>query len=112
MAGGGQRILLASELRDILFPLLKRWLREPLLHFLLIGLAVFAVYAYMHRGRGGVESSRRIVLSLDELRQMDLFFQSQWHRQPTPAEFQAMVEDKVREEVLYREGLVMGLDKD
>ena len=59
-------------------------------------IAVFAVYAYMHRGRGGVESSRQIVLSLDELRQMDLYFESQWHRQPTPAEFQAMVEDKVR----------------
>jgi peptidyl-prolyl cis-trans isomerase C len=93
-------------------PAIKRWSREPLLHFLLIGIALFAVYAYMHRGRLGVESSRQIVLSLDELRQMDMYFESQWHRQPTPAELQAMVEDKVREEVLYREGLAMGLDKD
>src|SRR5260370_16358461 len=99
MAGGGQRILLASELRDILFPLLKRWLREPLLHFLLIGLAVFAVYAYMHRGRGGVESSRQIVLSLDELRQMDLFFQSHWHPQPNPADFQALLEEQVPQQL-------------
>ena len=107
-----QNLLRGRELRDALFPLLKRWLREPLLHFLVIGLAVFAVYSYMHRGRGGIESSKQIVLSLDELGQMDTFFVSQWHRQPTPAEFQAMVEDKVREEVLYREGLAMGLDKD
>jgi len=91
---------------------LKRWSREPLLHFLLLGLVLFATYAYMQRGRGGVESSRQIAVSLDELRQMDMFFESQWHRQPTPAEFQAMVEDKVREEVLYREALAMGLDKD
>ena len=91
---------------------LKRWSREPLLHFLLLGLVLFAAYAYMQRGRGGVESSRQIAVSLDELRQMDMFFESQWHRQPTPAEFQAMVEDKVREEVLYREALAMGLDKD
>jgi peptidyl-prolyl cis-trans isomerase C len=91
---------------------MKRWLREPLLHFVLIGIAVFAVYAYTHHGRGGTESSRQIVLSLDELRQMDMYFVSQWHRQPTPAEFQARVEDKVREEVLYREALAMGLDKD
>jgi hypothetical protein len=90
----------------------KRWLREPLLHFLLIGAALFAIYAYMHRGRLGVESSRQIIVSLDELRQMDLYFVSQWHRQPTPEEFNAMVEDKVREEVLYREALAMGLDKD
>ncbi len=83
---------LFAKLRNSRFPLLKRWSREPLLHFLLIGLAVFAVYAYMHRGRGGVESSRQIVLSLDDLQQMDTYFVSQWRRQPTPAEFQAMVE--------------------
>jgi hypothetical protein len=75
-------------------------------------LALFAIYGYMHRGRGGVESSKQILLTLDELRQMDMYFESQWHRPPTPQEFQAMVEDKVREEVLYREGLAMGLDKD
>src|SRR5271166_261007 len=91
---------------------MKRWLREPLLHFLLLGLVLFAAYAYMQRGRGGGESSKQIALTLDDLRTMDMYFESQWHRQPTPAEFQAMVEDKVREEVLYREALAMGLDKD
>jgi peptidyl-prolyl cis-trans isomerase C len=90
----------------------KRWLREPLLHFLLIGLALFVVYGYMNGGRWGVGSSKQITLTLDDLRQMDMYFQSQWHRQPTPEEFNALVEDKVREEVLYREGLAMGLDKD
>ncbi len=109
---GSQKAVLSAKWRDSFPPLLKFWLREPLLHFLLIGIVVFGLYAYMHRGRGGVESSHQIVLSLDELTQMDSYFVSQWHRQPTPAEFQAMVEDKVREEILYREGLAMGLDKD
>jgi peptidyl-prolyl cis-trans isomerase C len=90
----------------------KRWLREPLLHFLLIGLLLFGVYAYINRGRIGIESPRQIVLSLDELRTMTAYFESQWHRPATPKEFQAMVEDKIKEEVLYREGLAMGLDKD
>lgn len=112
VASAREDSLLRPELRDSFILVLKRWLREPLLHFLVIGLAIFAVYSYMHRGRGGVESSKQIVLSLDELGQMHTFFVSQWHREPTPAEFQAMVEDKVREEVLYREGLAMGLDKD
>jgi peptidyl-prolyl cis-trans isomerase C len=89
----------------------KRWLREPLLHFLLIGLVLFGVYAYTNRGRIGIESPRQIVLSLDELATMTAYFESQWHRRPTPQEFQAMVEDKIKQEVLYREGLVMGLDK-
>jgi hypothetical protein len=86
-------------------------LREPLLHFLLLGVALFAAYGYMQRGRGGVESSRQIALRLDDLRQLDLYFESQWRRQPTPDEFNGMVEDRIQEEVLYREGLAMGLDK-
>ena len=91
---------------------LRRWLREPLLHFLVLGALLFAVYSYINRGRVGVESSKQIVVSLDELRQMEIYFESQWHRPPTPQEFQAMVEDKIREDVLYREALAMGLDKD
>ena len=98
--------------RTFLLPALKRWLREPLLHFVLLGLLLFGVYAYINRGRGGVESSKQIELTLDDLRQMEMYFESQWHRPPTQQEFQAMVEDKVREEVLYREGIAMGLDKD
>jgi len=93
------------------FSTVKRWLREPLLHFLLIGLVLFAAYAYINRGRSGTPSPNQIVLSLDELATMEAYFEGQWHRRPTPQEFQAMVEDKVKEEVLYREGLVMGLDK-
>jgi peptidyl-prolyl cis-trans isomerase C len=100
------------QLPGFFMPRFKRWLREPLLHFLLLGLALFAVYSYLQRGRGGVESSKQIALTLDELGQMEMYFESQWHRRPTPQEFQAMVEDKVREEVLYREGIAMGLDKD
>jgi peptidyl-prolyl cis-trans isomerase C len=98
--------------KSSVFPVLKRWLREPLLHFLVLGAVLFGAYAYFQRGRGGVESSKQIALSLDDLRTMDIYFESQWHRQPTPAELKAMVEDKVREEVLYREALAMGLDKD
>lgn len=91
---------------------MKRWLREPLLHFLLIGLLLFGIYAYTNRSRIGIESPRQIVLSLDELRTMTAYFESQWHRSPTPQEFQALVEDRIKEEVLYHEGLAMGLDKD
>ncbi len=94
------------------FSAVKRWLREPLLHFLVIGVLLFGIYAYTNRGRIGIESPRQIVLSLDELATMEMYFESQWHRRPTPQEFQAMVEDKIKEEVLYREGLAMGLDKD
>src|SRR5206468_3786371 len=51
-------------------------------------------------------------LSLDELSQMVLLFQSQWKREPTVKELDHLVENKVQVEILYREGLAMGLDKD
>src|SRR6266516_370334 len=79
-----------------MFSTVKRCLREPLLHFLLMGLVLFGVYAYINRGRVVIESPRQIVLSLDELRTMTAYFESQWHRPPTPQEFQAMVEDKIK----------------
>jgi len=92
--------------------LMKKFLREPLVHFLVLGAILFGVYAYAERGRGGVESPKQIQLSLDDLAQLAMLFQSQWKRDPTPDEFGRMVEARVQEEVLYREGLAMGLDKD
>ena len=92
--------------------MIGRLLREPLVHFLLLGVALFAAYTSMERGRGGGESSQQIRLTLDDLRQLDLHFASQWRRPPTPEELNRLVESKVQEEVLYREALALGLDKD
>jgi hypothetical protein len=91
---------------------MTRWLREPLLHFLLIGLALFAVNELVHRRDAGVEPSRRIALTMGDVGQLVQLFQSQWKREPTPEELGRLVETKVQQEVLYREALAMGLDKD
>jgi hypothetical protein len=90
---------------------MKQLLREPLVHFLLLGALLFAGYSYFDRGYGTDDTSRQIRLSGDDLAQLAMLFQSQWKRDPTPDEFARMVETKVQEEVLYREGLAMGLDK-
>ncbi|MFI5315744.1 MAG: peptidyl-prolyl cis-trans isomerase [Myxococcota bacterium] len=91
---------------------MRRLLREPLLHFLLLGAALFAFYHFASRGAGGLEPSHEIQLTLDDLTQLDLYFESQWRRPPTAAELDRLVENKIQEEVLYREALAMGLDKD
>jgi peptidyl-prolyl cis-trans isomerase C len=101
-----------GRVKLLLRPRFARLMREPLLHFLLLGVALFVIYSWMHRGPSGVEPSHEIALSFDELRTMDQLFESQWHRQPTGEEFNAMVENKIQEEILYREGLAMALDKD
>ena len=91
---------------------MKHLLREPLVHFLLIGAVLFGLYSFTQSGRPATASSREIRLSLDEIAQLNLLFQSQWRRPPTPPELQRMVENKVQQEILYREALAMGLDKD
>lgn len=91
---------------------MKRLLREPLIHFLLVGAALFAAYHYLQPTQSAAPSSKQIQLSVDQLAQLAMLFQSQWRRDPTPEEFSFMVEQKVQSEVLYREALAMGLDKD
>src|SRR6266536_6020208 len=92
--------------------LMKRLLREPLLHFLLIGAGLFALFHYMRPQRDTSPTTREIQFSLDELSQLALLYQSQWRREPTVDELDRLVENKVQQEVLYREALGMGLDKD
>ncbi len=91
---------------------LRRIFGDSLVQFLLIGLALFVGYTLLHRGQSAAPASHQIALTLDDLRTLELSFQSQWRRQPSVEEFNTMVENKIQEEILYREGLAMGLDKD
>jgi hypothetical protein len=103
-------VLKSAPLKSAAERLGRSW-REPLLHFLLIGAAGFALYTYLHHGESAAPNYK-IYLSLDDLKQLDISFVSQWQRQPTPEEFRGLVEQYIRQEVLYREALAMGLDKD
>jgi peptidyl-prolyl cis-trans isomerase C len=89
----------------------KRWLREPLLHFLLAGLALFAVYRALNPAAVEPEKRSRIELTNDDLRQLEVGWTMQWRRPPTPEEMRRLVDSKVREEILYREALALGLDQ-
>jgi parvulin-like peptidyl-prolyl isomerase len=91
---------------------MKRLLREPLIHFLLLGAVLFGIYSLTQAGRTPPASSTQIRLTLDELAQLALLFQSQWRREPTPEELAQLIENKVQNEILYREALAMGLAKD
>ncbi|MGH9580705.1 MAG: peptidyl-prolyl cis-trans isomerase [Terriglobales bacterium] len=82
-----------------------------MLHFVLLGAALFATFHFLRPAPEAAPSSKQIQLSLDELAQLAVQFQSQWRRDPTPEEFSRMVEQKVQSEVLYREGLALSLDK-
>jgi peptidyl-prolyl cis-trans isomerase C len=91
---------------------LKRLLREPLLHFLLLGVALFGISRFVKPAADRTAVSRQIVLTLDDLRQLQIGFAAQWQRPPTGPEMIGLIENRIKEEILYREALAMGLDKD
>jgi len=90
---------------------MKKLLREPLLHFIVIGGVLFGLYAYVQPAGTNDPDTTEIRFSLDEIAQLVILFQSQWRREPTAEELDRLVENRVQQEILYREALAMGLDK-
>jgi PPIC-type PPIASE domain len=87
-----------------------RLLREPLLHFFLIGVALFGLYGWL---QGDVLSSpTEIFVSRGQLQSLQIQFERVWRRPATKEELQGLVDNWVREEVFYREGIAMALDRD
>lgn len=88
---------------------MNRLLREPLLHFLLIGAALFILYGLTNE-EGNVAPDR-IMISSGKIEQLSENFKRSRMRPPTEAEMSALLENYIREEVFYREALAMGLDQ-
>jgi hypothetical protein len=90
----------------------SRWLREPLVHFALVGAVLFGAYQWLNDGGQAPGSSGDIVVTAGRVRNLAETFARTWQRPPTPEEMNGLVEDYIREEVIYREALAMGLDRD
>ena len=90
--------------------MLKRLLREPLVHFALLGATIFAAWSLMS-ARDAVPRDA-IVVSAGKIEHLEALFERTWQRPPARAELEGVVDDFVREEVAYRQGLLAGLDRD
>ncbi len=90
---------------------MRRFLKEPLLHFLLIGAALFLYYSQVDDSETG-EGEQRIVVSAGRIEQLAYIFTKTWQRTPTREELKGLVDEFVLEEVYYRQALEMGLDRD
>lgn len=88
-----------------------KFFREPLVHFLIIGAALFAVYAFW--GQQDVEEQGRTIdISAGEINWLTDIWKKRWMRAPTDEERAGLINQYLREMVLYREAVAMGLDKD
>jgi hypothetical protein len=88
------------------------WLREPLVQFNALGVALFVLYGLLGGGAPDDGADKRIDVTQAEINWLRERWTRQWQRPPTETELRGLVEDYVREEVLYREALTMGLDRD
>lgn len=90
---------------------MKKLLREPLLHFLLIGAALFAVFEMVNDRPPG-NSDNHIVVTAGRIAQLENIFTKTWQRSPTVEELKGLVDDFILEEIYYRQAVAIGIDRD
>ncbi len=86
------------------------FLREPLVHFLVLGAGIFLLAALV--GESDQDQPDQIVVSVGQIDRLVETWQRTWQRPPTQVELEGLVEDHIREEILYREAIALGLDRD
>ena len=96
---------------------MKKFLREPLVHFLLLGGCLFMIAGWWHRaapfrfGRAQAQTTK-IVITPGDVDNLISSFTATWRRPPTPQELSGLIDGRIREEVYYREAIKLGLDRD
>jgi hypothetical protein len=89
----------------------RRLVREPLVHFLLLGGLLFGAW-YAFNDQPQLSDANRIVVDEAQVASIVATFRRTWLRPPTRKELAGLVEDRIKEEILYREALALGLDRD
>jgi hypothetical protein len=91
--------------------------KEPLLHFLLIGIALFLLNGWrgnpvsLTGGQAGTPTSQ-VIVTPDDVNQLTDLFAKTWQRLPTEEEKKGLIDDFVRNEIYFREAIAIGLDRD
>jgi len=88
----------------------KSWLNEPLFHFALLGLALFALYGFLNSKSN--YAADEIVIDQARVTTIAAEYEKTWQRPPTDEELQTLIDSWIREEIFYREGIRMGFDRD
>ena len=90
---------------------MKRILKEPLLHFFLIGVGLFVIYGLVNNPET-TDPDKTIVVSEGRIDQLATVFGKTWQRPPTAQELKGLIDDFVMEEIYYRQAVAMGIDRD
>ena len=86
---------------------MKKILKEPFLHFIVIGIALFFLYGLVNKN---TDSKNTIIINDFDLENIISSFEMQWKRDPTEQELQNIINQNIKQEVFYQEALKMNLD--
>jgi hypothetical protein len=88
----------------------KKYYKEPLLHFLIIGAMIFVLFSIVNKEEA-VTTGNNILVSTADIERLSGNWARKWNRPPTETELQGLIESYIKEEVYYREALALGLDQ-
>ena len=89
-----------------------RFLREPLIHFFVLGLAVFGLHAVLDRKPVTIVDDPYLVeVSSADIEWMWTLLNKKMGREPTRQDLRDQVNQLIREQILSREAVAMGLDE-
>ncbi len=89
---------------------LKKIIRAPLIHMLIFGGLLFGVFLLLYKDKEDIE--KIITIRNSDVTQLIARWNAQFKRNPTEQEMRALLNNHIREEVLYREAKALGLDQD
>lgn len=89
----------------------SKLLKEPLLHFLLIGVGLFFLFSQLNSDEE-TSNTQQIIINKSIIEVLSGTFMEENSVPPTDKEIQELLENDIREEVLSREAIAIGLDKD
>ncbi len=90
----------------------QRLWREPLIHFFVLGLAVFGLHAALDRQpKANFNDPYLVEISSADIEWMRTLFNKQMGREPTGQDLRGQVNQLIREQILSREAVSMGLDE-
>ncbi|AQS39143.1 parvulin-like peptidyl-prolyl isomerase [Shewanella psychrophila] len=88
----------------------KKFIRDPFAHFMLIGAALFGLYALVNDNEEAAPN--RIIISEADIQRTTSQWQQKWHRLPSESELLKVIERQIREEIYYREALALDLGRE
>jgi len=93
----------------MIYDWMKQALREPLVHFLGAGSALFLLMAQL----GGEDSlDRSITINEADVARLASQWEQTWRRAPTQQQLDSLIRDYIKEEIYFRESMRLGLDVD